>query len=308
LLFAAKLSQVSLLLPDRSSDPLQNFLTTSISDCVSPRSGISKQVKENYKLLLELRVKEIIYYLFDNLFVCSSSLGLIYVPEECSSMISFYQFSERGKYILESNELALLEVLSSQWNGPPSPAAMTTTKEEEGEYEKLQEEAEGETERERREEDQVHTSDSSHVSPPQPRCYRTSVSEAKLSPASPVESSSTTRPHTAGDSLRSSESTVLEEGTTTADEGGFLKSSIQWVKKRFTFKRNKSQARSITSSSAGVANEAMESMSQGSQHSRDHMTAMDRNRSRSTSAPAGQLPPPSSPEPSNRHCGRGFAE
>jgi hypothetical protein len=221
--------------------------------------------------LLELRVKEIIYYLFDNLFVFSSSLGLIYVAEECSSMISSYQLQERGRYVIEANELVLLEILSSQWNG--SSSAMATAKEEQ------EEDREEQDKEKEKEEPELHvTTDSCHVSVPQPRLYRASVSEAKLPCSSPV--SSTYRPQTAGDALRSSESTVVPEET--ASEDSFLKSSIQWVKKRFTFKRKKSQTSSHTSS--GAANEVMEG-SQGSQRSRDGMTSMER--SRSTSAPAG---------------------
>lgn len=177
----------------------------TISDCVSPRSKIGKQLRENYKNLLEVRVKEIIYYLFENLFIGSSSIGLVYVPEECSSMIHSYQLLERGKYILDSTAFSLLDTLSEQWNSPNPPPPPQV---------------------------EINTTESNHL-PPQR--YLSSRSEANL--AANTSISTDERPHTAGEALNLQE----EE-----DSGSFLKSPLEWMRKKFTFKSKKSKLQSST--------------------------------------------------------------
>ena len=171
-------------------------------------------------------------------------------------MISSYQLQERGKYTIEANELALLAIVSSQWNEPNS--SMVTAKEEQQQNERDLEIQDQGKEKEQR------------VSPP----ILSSVSEAQLHCSTSV--SSMNRPYSAGDALHS-ESMVVQEDT--ASENGFLKSSIQWVKRRFNFKRKKSQTNNCNS-------EVMHVGSLNVQQNIDHMTSGER--SRSMSGPLGE--------------------
>jgi hypothetical protein len=168
-------------------------------------------VKESYKQLLELRVHEIVYYLLDNLFVGSSSIGLVYVAEECSSMITAYQQLERGRYAIEAPHLTLIDSLSAQWNP---------------QTERLEQESE--------EQDNT-TSDT-----PPPMLSQTSASETNISP--PVSASSLS---STGDGLRSA--SVVSEPK--EEPKGFLKSPIEWMKKKLSFKRQKSRPSSSSTPS-----------------------------------------------------------
>lgn len=177
-------------------------------------------------------------------------------------MISSYQLQERGKYVIEANELDLLAIVSSQWNEPSS--SRVTAKEE---HQKSEGEVEVEGQGKGKEQ---------RISPP----ILSSVSEAKLHCPSSV---STNRPYSAGDALHSSESMVVQEEA--ASENGFLKSSIQWVKRRFNFKRKKSQT--------NLSNSVVTDMGSNVHQNIDHMTSGER--SRSMSGPLGEETSPPYP-------------
>jgi hypothetical protein len=142
-------------------------------------------------------------------------------------MITAYQQLERGNYVINSSALSLVNSISAHWNpSPPDPTDQP---------------AEGDGYRE-----QENNSDSTSELPP-PRLCEASASETNISP--PASVSSLDRLSSAGDGLRSVSGCSTEpEGPS----GGFLKSPIEWVKKKFSFKRYKSSSCSSSTSAPSL--------------------------------------------------------